>query len=323
MLKVFTDARCLGHEAPVGYPECPRRLDDVVAHLGRLGGPLEPSQSHPVRDEAALVEAIARVHDPDYIERFQRAVERRDGLLDSADNPLSVGTWDAALGAVDAALAAADWMIEESQRHAFVAVRPPGHHAERNRAMGFCFFDTVAVAAQYLIDHHGLERVAILDFDVHHGNGTQHLFEDRGDVYFASLHQFPFYPGTGSREETGRGEGKGATLNVPMPVASDDGAYAEVWKGEILPGLRRARPQALLVSAGFDAWLGDPLGGMRVTRQAYRQWGEWLRDLAVEATAGQSLSLLEGGYDLDHLPSLVEAYLRGLGEDDSWPATRG
>ena len=179
-------------------------------------------------------------------------------------------------------------------------------------AMGFCFFNNVAVAAEHLRRRHGAARVAIFDFDVHHGNGTQHLFEDRADVFYASTHQYPFYPGTGAAGERGIGAGEGATLNVPLPAGTGDDRYAEAIDGIILPALRRFAPDVLLLSAGFDAWQNDPLGGMRVTEAGFRSWGDRLRELAAEVCGGRILAVLEGGYDLRSLPRLVEAHLEGL-----------
>jgi acetoin utilization deacetylase AcuC-like enzyme len=154
--------------------------------------------------------------------------------------------------------------------------------------------------------------VAVFDFDVHHGNGTQHLFEDRADVFYASTHQYPFYPGTGAADERGTGPGEGFTLNVPLPAGTGDEVYAEAIQGRILPALRRFAPDALVLSAGFDAWRADPLGGMRVTEEGFRSWGDWCARLAAEVCGGRVLALLEGGYDLASLPRLVEAHLEGL-----------
>ncbi len=316
--RVFVAPDSSRHLAPTGYPERPERLAGIVAELERQGRDLVQVPPLAAGEEKACLEAIEKVHDPAYVDRFRRATDRGDGLLDSADNPLSAGTWDAALGAVHTSLEAAAWTLAGEGRRAFVAARPPGHHAERATAMGFCFFNQIAVTAQALLEVAGIERVAIFDFDVHHGNGTQHLFEERAEIYFASTHQFPFYPGTGSGEEIGRGAGVGTTCNVPLPAGTGDEGYAEAFDAEILPWLRRAQPQALLISAGFDAWQGDPLGGMRVSRDGFRSWGRRLAELADELTAGRLLSVLEGGYDLEALPSLVGEYLDGLEE----PRTR-
>ena len=306
VLRVFTDPRCLEHRPPAGYPECPERLEGILERLRSDGFEIVETGAH-----AASAEAIRRVHDPAYVERFRRAVERGDGLLDSADNPLTPTTWDAANGAVDAALAACDWVVEGARRRAFVAVRPPGHHAEHDRAMGFCFFDTVAVAADQLLQRDDVERVAIFDFDVHHGNGTQHLFEERVDVLFVSSHQFPFYPGTGAAAERGVGPGEGATLNIPLPAGSGDSDYQSAFHQTIYPALRAARPDVLLISAGFDAYAGDPLGGMAVSVEAFETWGRELAGLADEICGGRLVSFLEGGYALGDLGALVSAYLSG------------
>lgn len=307
MVKLFHDVDCLEHHGPHGYPEVPARL---VSILDRLAGPSWRAQAG--QRPADLEEAVLAVHDERYVRRFERAAERGDGLLDSADNPLSPGTWRAAWAAAGATVAALDWVLAEPGRKGFAAVRPPGHHAERDRAMGFCFFGNVAVAAERAIRRHGLERVAIVDFDVHHGNGTQHLFEERGDVFYASVHQFPFYPGTGARSERGRGGGVGATLNVPLPAGSGDAAYGEAVEREILPALVGFRPQLLVLSAGFDAWRGDPLGGMRVTEQGFFDWSRRLAGLAAESCDGRVVSVLEGGYDVAALPDLAAAHVKGL-----------
>jgi len=312
MVRVFSDARCLLHTAPAGYPECPERLTRVLSALAAAGFPGEELPHH-----AASENAVAQLHAASYIERFRRASERGDGLLDSADNPLSNGTWDAAWGAVSATLHAADWALGgavDGARIAFAAVRPPGHHAEAATAMGFCFFDNAAVAAQYCLER-GKRRIALFDFDVHHGNGTQHLFEARADVLYASTHQHPFYPGTGRREERGRGAGEGFTLNVPLPAGSDDARYASALTDEVLPALEAYAPDLLILSAGFDAWQSDPLGGMRVSDAAFNAWGRALGEFARRRGVGV-LAVLEGGYDLARLGDLAVAHLRGLSGSD-------
>ncbi|MCP3963293.1 MAG: histone deacetylase [bacterium] len=327
MLRVFTDSRCLEHRAPPGYPERPERLSGVIERLRAAGREIEPEPAHAGEPSDGARSAVLALHDERYVERLRAAVQRGDGLIDSADNPLSAGTWRAAWAAAECALRAADWAVADAgraatgraatdraakDRAAFAAVRPPGHHAERATAMGFCFFGNVAVAAEHLIRHHGLERVAIVDFDVHHGNGTQHLYEDRGDVLFVSLHQHPFYPGTGAAEEVGFGDGRGATLNVPLAAGAGDDVYFRAMDQQVLPALREFAPRMLLISAGFDAWRDDPLGGMRVTESGFERIGQMLAAAASELCGGRSVSLLEGGYDLGRLGDLVECYLAGL-----------
>lgn len=310
-MRVFTSSGCLAHRAPAGYPERPERLSGILDHLRADGFAVEEvAVGGAGRDAEALREAVTAVHPDAYVARFERAVARGDSLFDSADNPLGAGTAEAAWSAVAATLAAADHAAGGGR--AFAAVRPPGHHAEREVAMGFCFFNNAAVAAEHLRRRHGLERVAIFDFDVHHGNGTQHLFEERGDVFYASTHQYPFYPGTGAADERGRGAGEGATLNVPLPAGTGDDGYRTAFDEAVLPALAAFRPDALVLSAGFDAWAADPLGGMEVSEPGFGEWGRRLGELAGEVCGGRVLALLEGGYDLAAVPRLVAAHLRGL-----------
>jgi acetoin utilization deacetylase AcuC-like enzyme len=265
-------------------------------------------------DDATVLEAALAVHTASYLERLQRAVERGDGLIDTADNPLSPGTWEAALGAAAASLAALDDAVATGEP-TFAAVRPPGHHAERDFAMGFCYLNHAALAAERAIRHHGFERVAIVDVDVHHGNGTQHLFESRADVLYASLHQHPFYPGTGAAGERGRGEGEGRTVNVPLPAGSGDEAWLAGLREIVLPALDGFRPEVLLVSAGFDAWRADPVGGMRVSEGGFAALGEELRASARRHAGGRLAALLEGGYDVAALPRLAAGFLAGERDD--------
>jgi acetoin utilization deacetylase AcuC-like enzyme len=302
---ITTDPRCRRHDVPLGFPERPLRLERVLEGLIRAGR--TPRDLGPHADGAA---AIARVHGGAYVERFRAAVERGDGLLDSADNPLVASTWDAAHGAVEATLHAADHAATGGA--AFAAVRPPGHHAERSVAMGFCYFNNVAVAADHLLARHGFGRVAIFDFDVHHGNGTQHIFEERGEVLYASIHQYPFYPGTGAASEKGRGAGLGATFNVPLPAGCGDAEYDVAFGEQVLPALESFAPDALLLSAGFDAWQGDPLGGMKVTLDGYGRWGEQLGAFARRVCGGRLMAVLEGGYDVDALGALAEHFVAGV-----------
>ena len=306
-MRIFTDPRCLEHRPPAGFPERAERLRAIVDHLRATGREVE----EPAVDDEQARTAVAAVHPAAYVERFERAVARGDSLLDSADNPLSAGTRDAAWGALAATLAAAD--AAAAGETAFAAVRPPGHHAERDTAMGFCYFNNVAVAAEHLRRRHGAERVAVFDFDVHHGNGTQHLFEERADVLYASTHQYPFYPGTGAAGERGRGAGEGATVNVPLDAGSGDAVYGEALERTILPALRDFRPDVLLLSAGFDAWRGDPLGGMAVSEEGFAAWGRRLGELAAEVCGGRVMAVLEGGYDVAALPRLVASPSRRPG----------
>ncbi len=306
--RVFTDPRCLEHEVPQGFPEVPERLSGLLAALA-TDPAFEVDSRVGALSDAEVVSAIAGLHDPLYASRLEAAIARGDGLIDTADNPLSPGSWRAALGAVSATLAALDYVVAEPGRRAFAAVRPPGHHAEREHAMGFCFFGNAALAAERARARHGLERVAIVDVDVHHGNGTQHLFEERADIFYASFHQWPFYPGTGAESERGRGAGDGATLNVPLAAGAGDEETQAALEAVILPALARLRPELLIVSAGFDAWRQDPLGGLRVTDEGFAAWGRALFAAAEGSARGRVLTVLEGGYDLDALPRLAKRFL--------------
>lgn len=301
---VVHDLRCLAHKAPLGYPETPDRVQTILAALAAAGADLTQAGQH-----AGAEAAIRDVHEQRYLERFERASQRGDGLLDSADNPLSPGTWSAAWAAAEATLAAADAVSQGRTLHAFAAVRPPGHHAEEALAMGFCFFNNAAIAAQYLLSSHGASRVAVFDFDVHHGNGTQHIFEERADVLYASVHQYPFYPGTGAASQRGSGRGLGTTVNVPLPAGTGDAEFLAAFDREILPALTSFAPDVLIISAGFDAWRGDPLGGFKVTLEGFAVLGSRIRDAATMLCGGRTLSLLEGGYDIANLGSLAAAYL--------------
>jgi|CXWL01.1.fsa_nt_gi acetoin utilization deacetylase AcuC-like enzyme len=314
MIRVTTHRDCLAHDAPGGYPEKPERLSGILDHFCHCGG-------FEVIEVAGheKAERVARsLHDERYLARFERAVSRGDGLLDSADNPLSAGTHRAAWGAVAAALAAADHVAAGERGIAFAAVRPPGHHAEAAEAMGFCFLNNAALAAEHL-RRRGYARVALFDFDVHHGNGTQHLFEERADVFYASIHQSPFYPGTGDAGEVGLGAGHGFTLNIPLPAGTGDAELLAAVDAKILPALERFDPEVLVLSAGFDAWAGDPLGGFRVTLDGFAELGRQLGAFARKHCRGRILVLLEGGYDIPRLPTLVEAHLRGLAEGAAEP----
>jgi len=304
------DDRCLLHDNGPGHPESPQRLVAIRDRLER-GGTRDRLLA--IAPEPAPLAALAAVHDSAYVEALRRACERAPVRLDP-DTIVSAGSWDAALLSAGGGLAAVDAVFDGRVRAAFVATRPPGHHAERDQAMGFCLFNNIAVAARHAQDRHGIERVAIVDWDVHHGNGTQHVFEEDDTVLYISTHQWPFYPGTGARHERGRGRGLGCTLNVPLPAGSGDAVYQRAFETEVIPALERFRPDLVLVSAGFDAHEHDPLAGMALTTEGYRRLTTLLRDAAVTLCGGRLVSLLEGGYDLEALAASVETHLEVLME---------
>ena len=229
-------------------------------------------------------------------------------MLDGGDTCASGDSFDVALHAAGAALRAVDAVMTGEAVSAFCAVRPPGHHAERDEPMGFCLLNNAAIAARHAQRRHGADRVAILDWDVHHGNGTQHIFEEDPSVLYISLHQYPFYPGTGSRAEQGIGRGKGATLNVPLPAGTGEEGYRAAFHDEVLPALDDFRPALLIISAGFDAHRDDPLADMLLTDESYAEFTCLVKRFAP------TVSVLEGGYDLEALARSVEAHLRALRE---------
>lgn len=310
----LTDERYLRHDTGPGHPERPERLSHTLQHLEAQ--PWFGALTR-VAPRAAEIEWIAKVHDLEYIERARAACRSGEGELDTPDVPVSRGSYEAALLAVGGALELCDRIVSGTIQNGFALLRPPGHHAETSRAMGFCLFNNAAIAARYLQERHGLERVLTLDWDVHHGNGTQHAFEEDPSVLYVSTHQYPFYPGTGAHWETGEGSGKGATLNCPMRAGSTDVDYEVVFKDKIEPKVEAFRPDAIIVSAGFDAHEKDPLGQICLTTPMYGWMTRRVTDWAARYSRGRVLSLLEGGYDLTALAECVGVHMETLvGVDD-------
>ena len=311
MLKVYTNSVFYRHDTGVGHPEHSGRLDAALEGVRRAG-----ADKALVRDTPAPAETdriIAKTHSAEYERELEEAVRGGMRLFHSLDNPISSASFSAARAAVATSLAAAEdiWLRGESDR-AFVVARPPGHHAERTQAMGFCFFNTIACVAEWLREQKGVERVFIFDFDVHHGNGTQSLFEERDDVYYASMHRYPFYPGTGAEDEIGVGAGRGFTTNIPMAAAEGDASYLRLVEDRIVRIIDDYQPNAILLSAGFDAHRRDPLGGMRVTEDAFGEITRRVVETAERHCKGRVLSLLEGGYDMEGLAASVARHVAAL-----------
>jgi acetoin utilization deacetylase AcuC-like enzyme len=292
------------HVTPPGHPERAARLRAVESGLAGicLDRRLSP---------LAATADVLRCHPQAYLDRIVAAVPRQGWAQIDGDTFLSPGSVTAALRAVGGIAAAVDAVLAGEAANAFVAARPPGHHAETASAMGFCLFGTIAIAAKRALDHHGLSRVAIVDFDVHHGNGTQDLMWDEGRCLFVSTHQMPLYPGTGSPQEKGA---QGQILNVPLREGSDGSALRAVYERTVLPTLAAWKPDLILVSAGFDAHAADPLAGLNWQAEDFAWVTHRLCDVADAHCGGRLVSTLEGGYDLDALAASVAAHVGVLEE---------
>lgn len=297
------------HDPGPGHPERPLRLDAIRRALEGAG---LIERCVPVGVEPAADALLTRVHDTDHVRRVEAACSGGDRLIDSMDTAICPDSARIARLAAGSLVALCREVGRGRLERAFAAVRPPGHHAERDLAMGFCLFNNVAVAARYLQDQEGVERVAIVDWDVHHGNGTQHLFEDDPTIFYFSLHQMPLYPGTGAAGERGKGPGLGATLNRPLKPGDGDGPFLAALEDGFVPAMEAFRPQFVLVSSGFDAHESDPLGGLLVTTPAYAEATRIVRDVASRHASGRLVSVLEGGYDLDALGASAAAHLAAL-----------
>lgn len=304
MALLYTHDAFASHVTPPGHPEQVARLSVIAA---ALEGMTLDRRAAPLAPEAAVL----RCHPAGYVTRVRAAVPAQGWIQLDGDTSLSPGSYDAAMRAVGAACAAVDAVLTTDAKTAFVACRPPGHHAETETAMGFCLFGTVAIAAKHALDHHGLQRVAILDFDVHHGNGTQDLMWNEARCFFASTHQMPLYPGTGSRAERGA---HGQILNVPLRQGSGSAAMRAAYCTEILPAVAKWKPNLILLSAGFDAHQDDPLAGLEWQTDDYAWLTHQICDLAAECCDGRVVSCLEGGYDLPALAASVAAHVGVLKE---------
>ncbi|MFQ5431122.1 MAG: histone deacetylase family protein [Nitrospinota bacterium] len=287
------------------HPECIDRLNVINAEVENIiprDSWLEPPD--------ATIDQIAAVHDRAYINYIKQSCESGAGALDM-DTPISPKSYSAALKAAGAGCHAVAAALGSGSKRAFCAVRPPGHHAEKNRAMGFCLFNNIAVAARQA-QSKGAKRIAIVDWDVHHGNGTQHSFDDDPAVFFASFHHWGIYPGTGSEDETGIGAGEGFTVNYPLSAGSGDDVYTSILESSLIPKLVEFSPDILLISAGFDAHQTDPLGGMALTDDGYVKMTGMLLGFAKKYCGGRVVSFLEGGYNLRTLGVTVAAHIKAL-----------
>ncbi|HAH65691.1 MAG TPA: acetoin utilization protein [Rhizobiales bacterium] len=301
---LLTHPDCLLHDTGFGHPERADRLRAIESAL-------EGERFHYLMRETAPLADLAvieRLHPKAYVEMIRAAIPKRDHNWLDPDTVVSPGSWDAALRATGAAIYAVDQVMAGAANNAFCAVRPPGHHAEPSRAMGFCLFNTVAVATLHARAVHGASRVAVVDVDVHHGNGTQEAFWSDKDLFYGSTHQMPLFPGTGALDETGAGN----IFNVPLKAGDDGEDFREAFATRILPALDDFAPDFLLVSAGFDAHIKDPLAQLRLVEADFAWVTEKLLGVAAKHTGGKLVSTLEGGYDLDALASSTAVHVETL-----------
>ncbi|MBS4009928.1 MAG: histone deacetylase family protein [Roseovarius sp.] len=296
---LITHPDCLGHVTPEGHPE-------QVARLERVLEALEGKDVILVKAPLVADDDLLRVHPKSHVAAIRAASPASGKVQLDADTWMSPGTLAAAHRAAGGAVRAVDLVLSGEADNVFVATRPPGHHAERETTMGFCLFGNVAVAAKYALDHHGLKRVAVVDFDVHHGNGTQDLLEDEPRAFFASSHQYPLWPGTGAAHETGPYD---TILNVPLPPRSGGAVFRREYEEKVFPRVRAFKPDLILVSAGFDAHRDDPLADLMLETEDFAWVTERLCDLADELCGGKLVSCLEGGYNLYALAESVAAHV--------------
>ncbi|MHC5112486.1 MAG: histone deacetylase family protein [Planctomycetota bacterium] len=308
---LIQDSRFQRHRTGEGHPERPERLIAIEQALGSSGLAARCETLEPV---PVSIDVVGRLHDSAYLDRLRMACGSGAPYIDVMDSSICTESMDIALLASGSALAAVDHVMSGAANNAFCAIRPPGHHAEKSLSMGFCLFNNIALAADHLMEQHGISRVLVVDFDVHHGNGTQHIFEEDSRVMFISLHGHPrfVYPGTGYAEERGKGDGEGTTVNVPMLPGSKDDDYRRAFDEAVLPPIDDFRPEFVLVSAGFDAHERDPLAPLDLSTSCFG----WMTDALLQAARrhcdGRLVSLLEGGYDLQALSESVVLHVSRL-----------
>ena len=303
------DAKYKNHLTGVGHPERPARLDAVCQSLAETGLLAKLKRLQPVECEP---DQLLACHGGHYVAIVQRDVARLSRELSTGDTTVCEESFDIAKLAVGGVLRAVDAVCAGETRNAFCAVRPPGHHATATRGMGFCVFNNIALGARYAQQKHGIGKVLIVDWDVHHGNGTQDIFYDDESVFFFSTHQWPWYPGSGDVSETGRGKGLGATLNQPLPAGSGRDALVHAFTQRLLPAMHRFRPELVMISAGFDSRIGDPLGQFTLTDADFAELTRLVMHVASDNSERRVVSVLEGGYSLEGLGKAVAAHVEAL-----------
>ncbi len=306
---LITHPDMLKHDTGPGHPERPDRLTAILNGLKEAGLSAQLLENTPEPADRKWIEAI---HDPEYVEHVKRMCQNDHTTIDSSATPISGDSFRAARLAVGAGLLAADLIAQETVQRAFCPVRPPGHHAEKSRAMGFCLFNNIAILARYLQKKHSIVKILIVDWDVHHGNGTQHAFYNDNTVFYFSTHQFPHYPGTGAESERGSGPGEGFTRNIPLPAGSGNKVYIRAFEEILIPIAEKFQPEFVLISAGFDPHRDDPLADMMVTKEGFARLTAIVRNIADRFANGRIISLLEGGYNLTALRDSAAMHVQEL-----------
>ena len=298
----MTDDIFLSHDTGWGHPECAERIKAINSAIEKAPYYKKLTLLQPFIPDLEIIETI---HSKNYILRVKKEINSGTPHLDSMDTAVCIKSYEVALRAVGGSIALCDEIMNGDAIHGFGTLRPPGHHAEYDYAAGFCIFNNIAIAAKYLQNKYSIKKIAIIDWDVHHGNGTQHSFEKDDTVLYISLHQFPHYPGTGSKHETGKSKGEGFTLNFPMAAGSGDREYLDIFNMEIIPALISFKPEVILISAGFDAHKSDPLSSIKLSTETYGTFTKMLIDVADTFSEGRIIGLLEGGYNLNILGECV------------------
>lgn len=299
----------LTHDSGYGHPEAPPRLIAIDSGVKQASWYKELML---LEAREADIETLCLAHDERYVQLVKQECEAGYRGLSTGDTTICPGSYAVALQAVGGVLAAVDAVVSGRARNAFCAVRPPGHHATQNRGMGFCLFNNIAIAARYAQKKHNVERVLIADWDVHHGNGTQNIFYDDNRVFFMSTHQSPWYPGTGARLETGAGKGEGFTMNRPFPAGAGNREIIDTFKNDFLPAAKDFKPDLTLLSSGFDSHINDPLGYFTIDDDGFRELTKIVLEIADIHGKGRLVSLIEGGYSLETLSSVVPAHIEEL-----------
>jgi acetoin utilization deacetylase AcuC-like enzyme len=306
---LITSQRFKDHRTGLGHPETQERLTAILNKISKSSIKTSTKTFTPGFPKPGIPEII---HTKEYVDRVKHACSIGASIIDTVDNPISPDSFDVAVLAAGAVVEGVDLLFKNGLNSVMALIRPPGHHAEKNMAMGFCLFNNAAIAARYAQNKHEAEKIVIIDFDVHHGNGTQHIFEQDPTVMYISTHQYPFYPGTGSENDIGIGAGINTTRNYPLKAGVGDKEFIDIFDNSVADIVLSYNPDLIIISAGFDAHILDPIGELNVSTEGYYTISQTIFNLAQESCNGKILSVLEGGYNLTALADSVEVHLAAL-----------